>query len=77
MIVLHVQVPHKPGINVIIIPSLQTQKLVDEGNIEAARKEFQVSFTCRMLAWVWASVVAPLLITAVTLTLVLGIVLNV
>ena len=51
----------------------QTQKLVQEGDIEAARSEFKTSFYCRLLAWAWGSAVAPLLILGITLGVVFGI----
>ena len=41
----------------------QTQKLVEEEDIEAARIEFKTSFYCRALAWMWGATVAPLLLT--------------
>ena len=50
---------------------IQTQKLVEDGDIDAARSEFQVSIRCRMLAWRWCTLFVTIV---VTLDLVLGIV---
>ena len=55
----------------------QTQKLVQEGDIEAVRTEFQTSFNCRLLAWIWASVVAPLVIMGLTLGVVFVILMSI
>ena len=49
----------------------QTQKLVEHGDIEAARSEFRVSFCCRLIAWTWSTVFVSI---AVSLILVLGVV---
>ena len=50
----------------------QTQKLVEEGNIAAARSEFDTSYTCRLFAWMWCACVAPLFSIAVALAIALG-----
>ena len=60
-----------PGSSVSLSLSLsQTQRLVDEGDIDAARMEFQTSFNYRLKGWIWCAVVSPLLLIVLAVGLV-------
>ena len=61
------------GVCVLLFCFFQTQKLVEEGDINAALNEFQTKFYCRLLAWIWAAAFGPLFIIAVILGVVFGI----
>ena len=57
------QTPH-PVVTLCPLHS-QTQKLVEDGDIEAARREFLTSFWCRLIAWIWATIVGSFATTAI------------